>query len=127
MNYSIDERKPFEDGWTNDSEKNPYIVESAGYVPLEVRFKQFEQNGIRAQFSESDFDGNDLRDIYLSADTCILPGDDIEDICAKLTLQAERAAAIKNAKLGVSVERSETETPSPSTTESNSVKGEKNE
>ena len=31
-------------------EHNEYICETAGFVPLEVKFKRFEQAGIRAPF-----------------------------------------------------------------------------
>ena len=47
-------------GWDED------IVETAGFVPLEVRFKQMEQAGFRAQFFESEFSSKDVTDMYLN-------------------------------------------------------------
>ena len=41
---------PEKEGWDED------IVETAGFIPLEVRFKQMEQAGFRAQFFEENSD-----------------------------------------------------------------------
>ena len=43
------------EGWTED------IVETAGFIPLEVRFKQMEQAGIQAQFLQSEFTSFDVQ------------------------------------------------------------------
>ena len=48
------------EGWNED------IVETAGFIPLEVRFKQMEQAGYRAQFFESEFSSKDVSDMYLN-------------------------------------------------------------
>lgn len=87
--YSIMRCKPSQASFTLDKKLNEEIVETAGFVPLEVKFKQFEQNGLRAQFMESDFTSSDLRQIYLSPDLQIYPGDDLIDIENKLQMQAE--------------------------------------
>lgn len=65
------------DGW------NEVIVETAGFVPLEVRFKQMELAGYRAQFQASDFTSSDLRDIYLAPDLSYSEDDELEDIMEK--------------------------------------------
>lgn len=77
-------------GWHPD--KNPVIVETAGFVPLEVKFKRFEEAGIRAQFSESEFTSSDLRDIYLHPDFSLNQYDDLEEIERK---EAARQAYIE--------------------------------
>lgn len=59
------------------------IVETAGFVPLEVRFKQMELAGYRAQFQASDFTSSDLRDIYLAPDLSYSEDDELEDILEK--------------------------------------------
>lgn len=59
------------------------IVETAGFVPLEVRFKQMELAGYRAQFQASDFTSSDLRDIYLAPDLSYSEDDELEDIMEK--------------------------------------------
>lgn len=80
------------------NENNEYITETAGFVPLEVKLKQFETNGLVAQFMTADFDSNDYRDIYLNPDFNISPEDDFEDIQEKLAMQREYAEKIKAAK-----------------------------
>lgn len=65
------------DGWDD------VIVETAGFVPLEVRFKQMELAGYRAQFQASDFTSSDLRDIYLAPDLSYSEDDELEDIMEK--------------------------------------------
>lgn len=64
--------------------ENKYICETAGFVPLEVKLKQFEQNGLIAQFQMADFDSHDMRELYLNPDFDITPEDDFEDVQEKL-------------------------------------------
>lgn len=80
------------------SKDNEYITETAGFVPLEVKMRQFEQNGIVAQFQVSDFDSNDYRDIYLNPDFNICPEDDFEDIQEKLAARNEYIEQLKKSK-----------------------------
>lgn len=93
MIYQIDDWNALDrvSGWNADI--NPVIVETAGFVPLEVRFKRFEENGIRAQLNASEFTSSDLRDIFLHPDFAINQYDELEDIEAK---EAARAAYIEN-------------------------------
>ena len=55
------------------SQENDYIVETAGFVPLQVKFKRFEEQGTILQFQSSEFTASDLRQLYLSPDTEIYP------------------------------------------------------
>lgn len=71
------------------TEGNEYIVESAGFVPLSVKFKQFEQNGYIARFNVEDFDSSDYATLYQD-DVLIGPDDDEFDIADKLSLFNER-------------------------------------
>lgn len=90
---AIDEYKSekiVENDWTTNKDTNPLIVETAGFIPLEVKFKRFEQNGIRAQFFASEFTSSDYRDMYLSPDLSINLGDDLEDVQMKFELQEQR-------------------------------------
>lgn len=104
MEFGVDFRKQNPNIWTTDEEKNPVIVETAGFVPLEVKMKRFEQAGLRAQFREQDFDSQDYRDMYLNPDVIIYPSDDLEQVQEKLNLQAQIYNEIvqkkKNLKLG---------------------------
>lgn len=117
---SIYKCKPYTANFTDDSELNPCIVETAGFVPLEVRFKQFEQNGLRAQFTEDQFTSNDLRQIYLSPDLQIYPGDDLIDIEEKLDAQRELMIKIQKEKAEALASASgDGESPSNKETKSN--------
>lgn len=80
------------------SEGNDYITETAGFIPLEVKLKQFEQNGLVAQFMVSDFDSHDYRDIYLNPDYLVNPEDDLEDIQEKIALRNAHMKEIQEAK-----------------------------
>ena len=69
------------------------VTETAGFEPLEVRFKKMEQAGFRAQFFESDFDSADLREIYLHhPEFTLQEGDELEDVIEK---DAMRSAFIR--------------------------------
>lgn len=68
---------------------NSYIVDTKGFVPLEVKFKRFEQGGILAQLRADEFSSSDYREMYLSPDMEINQWDDLEDIQNKLALQQE--------------------------------------
>lgn len=77
---------------------NEYICETAGFIPLEVKFKRFEENGIRAQFDTDSFSSSDLREIYLNPDFEIRQGDDLIDIEAKLTAREEYILSLNKEK-----------------------------
>lgn len=97
--YTFDDSKT--DMWiTKDgkpAEGNDYIVESAGFVPLAVKFKQFEQNGYIAKFNVDDFDSSDYNSLYQD-DVLIGPDDDEFDVADKIALFKERKLAILNEK-----------------------------
>lgn len=80
------------------SKDNEYITESAGFIPLEVKLKQFEQNGLIAQFNQSDFTSHDLREMYLNPDFDITPEDDLEDVEEKIKARNEFIEQYKKAK-----------------------------
>lgn len=83
----------YPEDWTED------IVETAGFIPLEVRFKQMEQAGYRAQFFESEFTSKDVSDMYLNhPEFDINSEDEIEDVMEKMQL---RAAYIEQVKAAV--------------------------
>lgn len=83
-----------------DEKENAYITECAGFIPLEVKFKRFEQAGQIMQFSTSEFTSNDLRQIYLNPDFEITPEDDIEDVREKLLARQEYIMQLRKSKVG---------------------------
>lgn len=95
------------EGWNED------IVETAGFIPLEVRFKQMEQAGFRARFFESEFGSKDFRDMYLNhPEFDITAEDDIEEAYEKMQLRAAWIASVKEkAKSRAEPEKAGTEQP----------------
>lgn len=89
------------------AEGNEYIVESAGFVPLAVKFKQFEQNGYIAKFNVDDFDSSDYNSLYQD-DVLIGPDDDEFDVADKLSLFNERKYELMQQKAKLA-ETNETE------------------
>lgn len=94
--YTYEEIKPVYADLNPDF--NKYKTETAGFVPLEVKFKRFEEDGLVAQFNSSDFTSTDYRDIYLNPDFEITPEDDYEDIQEKLQLREQYISKLKAAK-----------------------------
>lgn len=76
------------------------IVETAGFVPLEVRFKRMEQSGYVAQFYTSQFDSDDYRQIFMGDETEIYADDDEDTVMIKLAKQQKIRDEIIKAKLG---------------------------
>ena len=60
------------------------ITETAGFIPLSVKFKKFQEQGILLQFQQSEFTSSDIRELYNTPDFEIYPDDDFEDIQEKL-------------------------------------------
>lgn len=86
---SESEKKLAESPW-KDKEKNAYITETAGFVPLVVKFKRFIENGQIAQFRESDFTSSDWRELYATdPDLDISPSDEFDEVQEKLALREE--------------------------------------
>lgn len=81
-NYELEclDKKQIESLSANLSKDNEYITETAGFVPLEVKLRRFEENGQIMQFSQSEFTSSDLRELYLSPEFEITPDMDYEEI-----------------------------------------------
>lgn len=75
--------KEFQEAWKKVD------VETAGFVPLDVRFKQMEQAGYRAQFMSSDFTSGDLRAAYNIPALDYQEGDELEDMLEKDSLRRQ--------------------------------------
>lgn len=76
------------------------IVETAGFVDIETRFKRLEQSGYVAHFFREMFDTSDEREIYLGEDTQIYGDDDEETVNKKLYLQEMKKQEIIKSRLG---------------------------
>lgn len=86
---------------------NEYICETAGFIPLEVKFKRFEQAGIRAQISASDYTSSDYRDMYLNPDYQVYPDDEIEEVEEKFRALHAHIQEVKKAAADRTAARSE--------------------
>lgn len=92
------DEKQIAQGVADLSKENEYITETAGFVPLEVKLKQFEENGYIAQFQSGDFTSADMREAYLSPDFEITPEDEFEEIQEKLNARKSFLDSVKAAK-----------------------------
>lgn len=100
----LDDKQKDKTFWNPNEDDNKYITETAGFVPLEVKFKRFEQAGIVAQFNESEFTSSDYRDMYLNPDFQISPEDDMEEAFEKMQAQRDFINQIAAKKKAESVE-----------------------
>lgn len=84
-------KEPEPEGW------NENIVETAGFIPLAVKFKQMEQAGIRAQFMASEFTSKDVSDMYLNhPEFDLTPEDDLEDAMEKIAMRQAYINQVKH-------------------------------
>lgn len=65
------------------------VTETAGYLPLNVRLRQLEQQGYIAQFTKEQFDSDEISELWTNPDFEILPSDELEDVQEKLELRKE--------------------------------------
>lgn len=72
----------------SDDHYSDIITETAGFVPLEVRFQKLIENGIRLQLNAKEFDSVDMRKLYLDDEFRVEPDDELEDIQDKLERRA---------------------------------------
>lgn len=102
-------------------EENKVIVETAGFVPLDVRFKQMEQNGILARLNAEEFSLSieDLRQLYFGENTEINQYDELEDIQEKLYNQNVLKQKLYNEYLESQKQHISSETNETSTEETN--------
>lgn len=80
-------------------ENNIPIVETAGFVPLQTRFKQLQEAGYRQRLFQEQYDGYDIEQIERNNETDILAGDDLETVLIKQKLKAEKYQQLYNQML----------------------------
>lgn len=78
--YPVNKEKKLSEvpGW------NEVLVDTKGFVPLDVKFKQLEEAGIKAEFNMAELDSSQIRQVFLNPDFEITPDDDLEEIQEKL-------------------------------------------
>ena len=81
---------------------NIYQVETAGFVPISVRFKQFTENGIisrlRAEQYDTDLPVSELENAFRMAEFDINDDDDIFTATEKITARKNFIAELKKTK-----------------------------
>lgn len=78
-----------------DEHYSDIVTETAGFVPLEVRFQKLIENGIKLQLNAKEFDSVDMRKLYLDDEFRVEPDDELEDIQVKLDKRAAFLADFK--------------------------------
>lgn len=78
-----------------DKHYSDVITETAGFVPLEVRFQKLVENGIQLQLKAQEFDSVDMRKLYLDDEFRVEPDDELEEIQSKLEARADYLAKLK--------------------------------
>lgn len=74
------------------------VTETAGFVPLEVRFQRLFENGVRVQLRAQEFDSVDMRKLYLDDEFRVEPDDELEDIEVKLQKRQAYLNELKSLK-----------------------------
>ena len=72
------------------------MTETAGYLPLEVRLKQLEQQGYIAKFHREEFDSDEISELWTRPDFEILPTDELEDVQEKMALRRAYLLELKS-------------------------------
>lgn len=84
---------------TVELKDNDYLVETAGFIPLSVRFKQFTENGIvsrlRAEQYDTDLPISELENAFQMSEFDINDDDDIFTATEKINARKNYIAALK--------------------------------
>lgn len=90
-------------------ENNDYLVETAGFVPLSVRFKQFIENGIisrlRAEQYDTDLPISELENAFQMSEFDINEDDDIFTATDKINARRNYLAELKKSYSDLSAKK----------------------
>ncbi len=111
---------------TIELENNEYLVETAGFVPLSVRFKQFTENGIvsrlRAEQYDTDLPISELENAFQMSEFDINDDDDIFTATEKINARKNYIAELKKSYSDASAQKKAESIGNNSTsTEANNV------
>lgn len=94
---------------TVELENNDYLVETAGFVPLSVRFKQFTENGIvsrlRAEQYDTDLPVSELENAFKMSEFDINDDDDIFTATEKINARKNYIAELKKSYSDLSAKK----------------------
>lgn len=117
---------------TVELENNDYLVETAGFVPLSVRFKQFTENGIisrlRAEQYDTDLPISELENAFQLSEFDVNDDDDIFTATDKINARKNYIAELKKSYSDLSAKKEAEKVGNNSTsTEASNVKEPVNE
>ena len=112
---------------TVELKDNDYLVETAGFVPLSVRFKQFTENGIvsrlRAEQYDTDLPISELENAFQMSEFDVNDDDDIFTATEKITARKNYIAELKKRYSDASAQKkAESVGNNATSTEANNVK-----
>ncbi len=94
---------------TVELENNDYLVETAGFVPLSVRFKQFTENGIvsrlRAEQYDTDLPISELENAFQMSEFDVNDDDDIFTATEKINARKNYIAELKKSYSDLSAKK----------------------
>ena len=94
---------------TVELKDNDYLVETAGFVPLSVRFKQFTENGIvsrlRAEQYDTDLPISELENAFQMSEFDINDDDDIFTATEKINARKNYIAELKKSYSDLSAQK----------------------
>ena len=111
---------------TVELENNDYLVETAGFVPLSVRFKQFTENGIvsrlRAEQYDTDLPVSELENAFQMSEFDVNDDDDIFTATDKINARKNYIAELKKSYSDLSAKKEAEKVGNNSTsTEANNI------
>lgn len=90
-------------------DNNDYLVETAGFVPLSVRFKQFTENGIvsrlRAEQYDTDLPISELENAFQMSEFELNEDDDIFTATDKINARKQYIAELKKSYSDLSAKK----------------------
>lgn len=112
---------------TVELKDNDYLVETAGFVPLSVRFKQFTENGVvsrlRAEQYDTDLPISELENAFQMSEFDVNDDDDIFTATEKINARKNYIAELKKRYSDASAEKkAESVGNNATSTEVNNVK-----
>ena len=112
---------------TVELKDNDYLVETAGFVPLSVRFKQFTENGIvsrlRSEQYDTDLPISELENAFQMSEFDVNDDDDIFTATEKITARKNYIAELKKRYSDASAQKkAESVGNNATSTEANNVK-----
>lgn len=96
--FALQQSEDYHEKWVKPEGYDEKIVETAGFVPLEVRFQRLIESGQQMRLRAEEFDSVDMRKIYLDDEYRIEPDDELEEIYAKMAARKAFVESLRTKK-----------------------------